>query len=89
MWGTTGMVVSELASKKKEFPHAIMVADAEGTGLAKWQLEKETSTIIVSDAEGVVRYFKQGEMSAAEIDSALAIIRQYIGKAGTAEAAQP
>jgi YtfJ family uncharacterized protein len=88
MWGTSGMVVSELASKKQEFPDAIMVADAEGTGLEKWQLEKETSAIIVTDAQGVVRYFKQGAMSAAEIDSTLALISQYIGKGSTASAVQ-
>ena len=89
MWGTGGMVESELESKKEQFPHAIMVNDANGIGLAQWQLEKESSAIIVTDAGGVVRYFKQGAMSAAEIDSTLALIRQYIGKGSAAVAALP
>ena len=85
MWGTSGMVESELASKKLEFPDAVMVADAEGSGLKQWQLETETSAIIVTDAQGVVQYFKQGEMSSAEIDSTLALIREHIGKDSAAD----
>ena len=89
MWGTGGMVESELGSKKKKFPHAIMVDDVNGIGLAQWQLKKESSAIIVIDAGGVVRYFKQGAMSATEIDSTLALIREYFPKGSTADAAQP
>lgn len=89
MWGTGGMVVGELKSNKLEFPRAVLVADEKGVGLTQWQLEKEGSAVIVTDSEGVVRYFKQGAMSAAEIDSTLALIRKHIGAGGTADAAQP
>lgn len=88
MWGTAGLVVSELKSNKKEFPNAILVADEDGVGLKAWQLEKENSAVIVTDPQGVVRYFKQGAMSAAEIDSALALVMQYIGASGAAAASQ-
>ncbi len=88
MWGTSGLVVSELKSNKKEFPNAILVADEDGAGLKAWQLEKENSAVIVTDPRGVVRYFKQGAMSAAEIDSTLALVMQYIGESGAATASQ-
>lgn len=88
MWGTSGLVVSELKSNKKEFPNAILVADEDGAGLKTWRLEKENSAVIVTDPQGVVRYFKQGAMSAAEIDSALALVMQYIGDSGAATASQ-
>lgn len=88
MWGTSGMVVSELKSSKQEFPHAIMVVDEKGLGLGQWQLEKENSAVIVTDAAGVVRYFKQGKMTEAEIDSTLALIRQYIDKDSANKTAQ-
>ena len=89
MWGTSGMVVSKLKSSKQEFPHAVMVVDEKGAGLSQWQLEKENSAVIVTDAAGVVRYFKQGSMTEAEIDSTLALIRQYIDKDGAIKTAQP
>ncbi len=87
-WGTSGMVLSKLKSSKAEFPHATMVADEKGVGLSHWQLEKGNSAVIVTDASGVVRYFKQGEMSAAEIDSTLALIRHYIDQNGAVKTAQ-
>ena len=88
MWGTSGMVLSKLQSSKAEFPLATMVADEKGVGLSEWQLEEGNSAVIVTDATGVVRYFKQGEMSEAEIDSALVLIRQYIDQDGAAKTAQ-
>lgn len=88
MWGTGGMVVSELKSNKLEFPRAVLVVDEKGTGLTQWQLDKENSAIIVTDGKGVVRYFKQGAMSDSEIDSTLALIRQYIDQ-GAAAAPTP
>jgi YtfJ family uncharacterized protein len=85
MWGTAGLVVSELESNKVEFPRAVLVADADGVGLKQWSLEKDSSAVIVTDAAGVVRFFKQGAMSAAEVASTLALIRQYIdGKSAPA-----
>jgi YtfJ family uncharacterized protein len=89
MWGTSGMVVSKLKSSKQAFPYAVMVVDEKGAGLSQWQLEKENSAVIVTDAAGVVRYFKQGSMTEAEIDSTLALIRQYIDKDGAIKTAQP
>jgi predicted transcriptional regulator len=44
--------------------------------------------VIVTDSAGVVRYFKQGAMSEAEIDSTLALINQFINKDGAAKTAQ-
>ena len=54
MWGTSGLVVSELKSNKKEFPNAVLVADADGVGRKQWQLEEENSAVIVTDPQGVV-----------------------------------
>jgi YtfJ family uncharacterized protein len=87
MWGTGGLVVSELKSNKKEFPNAVLVADADGVGRQKWQLDKENSAVIVTDPQGVVRYFKQGAMSEAEIASTLQLVLQYIGASGQSAAA--
>ena len=78
LWGTGGLVASELKSNKKQFPGAVLVADEKGTGLSQWQLEKESSAIVITDPTGVVRYFKQGAMSDTEIESALELVRQYI-----------
>jgi len=86
MWGTGGLVLGELKSNKQEFPKAVLVADEDGVGLAQWQLEKKSSALIVTDPQGVVLYFKQGSMSAEEIDSTLQLLREHIDRSGTATA---
>lgn len=84
MWGTGGLVVSELKSNKLEFPGAVLVADEEGDGLKQWQLLKESSLVIVTDPQGTVLFSKQGAMSAAEIDSTLQLILHNIATENTA-----
>ncbi|MEM6579696.1 MAG: YtfJ family protein [Pseudomonadota bacterium] len=83
MWGTSGMVISELKSSKTEFPYAVMVVDENGLGLTTWQLEKESSAVIVTNEEGEVLYFKEGALSEDEIDSTIKLINDAIGKSGT------
>ena len=89
MWGTKGLVVSELKSNKSQFPNAVLVADEAGAGLRQWQLEKENSAVIVTDAAGTVLFFKQGAMSAAEIDNTLKMIRQYIDQSAGGASGSP
>jgi YtfJ family uncharacterized protein len=87
VWGTGGFVVNELKSNKKRFPGAVLVVDEKGAGLRQWQLEKASSAIVITDPAGVVRYFKQGALSDAEIESALELVRQYVAAAAPPMAA--
>ena len=80
LWGTTGFVVSEVKSNKRQFPDAILVLDGEGTGLKTWQLDKKSSAVIVVDANGVVRYIKQGAMSETEVEQTLELVRTAIAE---------
>lgn len=82
MFGTSGMVISELKSSKTEFPYAVMVVDENGLGLATWELEKKSSAVIVTNEDGEVLYFKQGALSDDEIDSTIKLISDAIGKSG-------
>jgi YtfJ family uncharacterized protein len=82
LWGTGGFVTSQLESNKKQFPHAVLVADEKGVGLNTWKLEEDSAAIIVTDSQGAVLYFKQGAMSPAEVNSTIELIKQQLpGKA--------
>jgi YtfJ family uncharacterized protein len=89
IWGTSGLVVSELKSNKQTFPLAVIVADEEGVGRRQWDLQEDSAAVMVIDPQGVVQFFKQGAMTPAEIDSTLALIRNYIVAEGSASAGQP
>lgn len=79
MWGTTGFVISELEKNKRLHPDASMVIDDEGTGVAEWDLGKEGSGLIITDAKGVVKYFTKAAMSTDEMAAALALVRSNTG----------
>ena len=78
IWGTGGFVISELKSNKKQYPKAVMVVDEEGQGAKHWALDDDSAALIIVDHEGTVRYVKQGEMSAAEVDATLALILDQV-----------
>ncbi|MEP0201954.1 MAG: YtfJ family protein [Halioglobus sp.] len=80
MWGTTGFVVSEVESKKKEFPLATMVLDEDGTGAQAWGLGKKGSVLVVLDQDGVIRYVTRSAMSEEELNQTLDTVRTIAGQ---------
>lgn len=82
LFGTRGFVLSELESNKKRYHLSSIVADAHGLGLRVWQLTPKSSAIIIVGADGRVKFFRDGAMTADEIAAALQLLRD-----GTAELA--
>ena len=80
MWGTTGFVVSQVESKKKEFPLATMVLDKDGTGASTWGLGDKGSVLVVLDQDGLIRYVTQAAMSEEELSQTLEIVRSIVGQ---------
>jgi YtfJ family uncharacterized protein len=78
MWGTSGIAAGRLEDSQKETAYAFFVVDSEGLGLKKWGLKAKGTAIIVLDREGKVLYFKDGEMSADEIASTVALIEKHL-----------
>ncbi len=80
IWGTGAFVMSELKSNKRRFPDAVIVVDEEGVGIGRWQLTRDSSAVMVVDAQGTVLYFREGAMSPAEVDSTLQLILGQINR---------
>ena len=77
-FGTSGFVNSELRSNKKKYPASSIVADKKGLGASMWGLKRQGSAIVVLSPQGRVLFFKDGSLSAEEIDNVLALIEQHI-----------
>lgn len=75
LFGTGGVVSSRAESSKKEFPWSSVVVDEEGTVREAWGLEKKTATILVLDPKGTVLKTHVGELSAAQIDEIIGMIK--------------
>lgn len=75
LFGTRGFVISELEKNKRRYHLSTIVADEGGRGQSAWQLAKGSSAIIILDDKGRVLFFRDGALSDAEIDEALALVR--------------
>jgi YtfJ family uncharacterized protein len=80
MFGTRGFVLSELESNKRRFFLSSIVADADGLGLRAWGLKEKSSAIIIVGADGRVKFFRDGALSATEIATALQLLRDGTGE---------
>ncbi|MCL9777085.1 YtfJ family protein [Vibrio methylphosphonaticus] len=78
MWGTGSFVKSSAEDSKKEFPWSSMVLDEHGLVANAWQLEAESSAIIVQDKSGKVLFVKEGVLSDDELNTVLELIKQNL-----------
>ncbi|MBQ0760225.1 MAG: YtfJ family protein [Gammaproteobacteria bacterium] len=80
LWGTSGFVGSELEKNKREHPQAVLVADDKGLGISAWQVQKGTVAFILVDAEGTIRYLKEGKLTTEDVDTIIHLLDVEIAK---------
>jgi len=78
IWGTGGIVKGKLESSKEEFPWSMMVLDQEGVARSVWDLQEESSAIIVVDAENRVRWMKDGALNDQEQQEVMDLIQTLL-----------
>ncbi|MCW8330282.1 YtfJ family protein [Photobacterium sp. SDRW27] len=78
IWGTGGFVKSNAEDSKREFSWSSMVLDADGKVHSTWELQNESSAIIVLDKESHVLFVKEGKLSPAEVEQAIALVQENL-----------
>ena len=78
LWGTTGLVVSEIKDSKRKYPGSTMVLDENGSGVSTWQLGEEGSGLVIMDGQGVVKYFTRGSLDEEQMKSSLTLVKEQI-----------
>ena len=78
MWGTGSFVKSSAQESKIEFPWSSMVLDEEGVAASQWDLQAESSTIIVQDKQGKILFVEEGVLSDNDIQQVLELITQNL-----------
>lgn len=86
LWGTSGMINSELKKNKQKYPDSTIVADHQGKGLAQWELQTKSSAITVMDPSGRVVFFKEGALSEQEVSEVMMLIEQMLNGSSSAAA---
>ncbi|WP_394249365.1 YtfJ family protein [Vibrio profundi] len=78
IWGTGSFVKSSAESSKQEFPWSSMVVDEDGKVAQAWELQEESSAIIVQDKQGTVLFVKEGALSEDEVNTVIKLIAANI-----------
>lgn len=78
LWGTRGIVNSELVKNKQEHMGSSIVVDKEGLGLESWGLKKKSYAVIILDSSGEIEYIKDGKLTDEEISNTIELLESLI-----------
>lgn len=75
----SGMFVrSSLESNKKLYPRSQFIVDSNGVTRKAWQLEEESSAIVVLDKNGRVQWVKDGALTQDEVQQVVALLHKLL-----------
>ncbi|MGY6031364.1 YtfJ family protein [Phytobacter sp. AG2a] len=78
--GSAMFVRSSIESNKKLYPWSQFVVDSNGLVRKAWQLEEESSAVVVLDKEGKVEYAKDGSLTQGEVQQVVALLQKLLNK---------
>ncbi|WP_338110796.1 YtfJ family protein [Rosenbergiella australiborealis] len=76
--GSGLFVQGKIEKNQRKYPWAQFVIDNDGKGKALWQLPDASSTIIVTDKQGKVRWEKDGPMTDDEVSQVIQLLRELV-----------
>jgi len=78
--GSSMFVRSSLEDNKKLYPWSQFIVDSNGVVRATWQLEEESSAVVVLDKEGRIQWAKDGALTQDEVQQVVALLHKLIGQ---------
>lgn len=78
--GTSMFVRSSLESNKKLYPWSQFIVDSNGVARKAWQLDEESSAIVVLDKEGRVQWAKDGGLTQQEVQQVIDLLHKLLSK---------
>jgi len=75
----TGMFVRKsIESGKREFPWSQIIIDSNGTVKKAWELQPESSAVVVLDKNGVIKFAKDGQLSPQEVQQVITLVDKLV-----------
>jgi len=87
LWGTTGLVQSELKGNKKKHAQSNIVADKNGVARKAWELKEQSAAMAILDVDGTVLFFKEGKPNEQETKAVIDMIDRQLQPSVNATAA--
>jgi len=77
----SGMFVrSSIESNKQLYPWSQFIVDSNGVVRKAWQLNEESSAIVVLDKDGRVQWAKDGALSQEEVQQVVVLLHKLLNK---------
>lgn len=76
--GTTLFVNSSIESNKKQFPWSQFIVDSKGAARKAWQLEPESSAIVVLNKAGEVQFARDGALTHEQVQQVISLLRKLL-----------
>ncbi|STW09784.1 protein ytfJ [Klebsiella grimontii] len=73
-------VRSSIESNKQLYPWSQFIVDSNGVVRKAWQLNEESSAIVVLDKDGRVQWAKDGALSQEEVQQVVALLHKLLNK---------
>ncbi len=77
--GSSLFVVRSIAASKKAAPWQQFIIDNSGVTAHSWQLKPGNAAVAVIDRQGIVRFAKDGALSADEVAGIISQLRSLLG----------
>lgn len=78
IWGTGSFVKSSAEDSKMTFPWSSIVLDENGQVAQRWELQPESSAIIVQDKTGRVLFVHEGALNKTQVEQVLQLVQDNL-----------
>ncbi|QCR34924.1 YtfJ family protein [Nissabacter sp. SGAir0207] len=78
MFGTKAFVRLSIREGKKKYPWSQVIVDRQGVVLKAWELQEQSSAIVVLDRHGKVRFAQEGALSMAATQQVMNLLHQLL-----------
>lgn len=76
--GSGFFVLGKIEKNKRHYPWAQFIIDSNGVGRRIWQLNEKSSTIMVLDKFGHIKWAKDGNLTPEEVNMVISMVKKLI-----------
>ena len=73
-------IAGRTSAKEKLYPWSQFIVDSNGVARGAWQLDEESSAVVVLDKDGRVQWAKDGALTQEEVQQVMDLLHKLINK---------
>lgn len=77
-WLPNFAIASKLKKKQEEFPDTIYAKDLKSVLVKEWNLEDDSSNVLLFDKAGYLLFIKKGKLSDEDVTTLISLIKSHI-----------